>query len=97
MFTTIFKHLGIERRRAVFQQSFGGYLNRIISSLQGLILIPLYVFYLGEHIYGYWLATGGIIGWLGVVDIGIGGLIVQKISSSFGKKELDNAGQWFAT
>jgi len=93
----MFEHLGRIRKRAVLHQSFGGYLNRAITILQGLLLIPLYLHFLGETLYGYWLAVGGVIGWLGAVDMGISSVFIQKIGFAFSKDGKGRLGTWFAS
>jgi O-antigen/teichoic acid export membrane protein len=43
-------------------QAVGGYLNTTILIVQGLLLVPLYLRFLGPHDYGLWLASGGCSG-----------------------------------
>ncbi|WP_265943741.1 hypothetical protein [Dechloromonas sp. A34] len=62
----------VSRKRAITLQALGGYLNTGIQIVQGLILIPMYIHFLGLSLYGFWLSTGAILGMLGVMNLGLG-------------------------
>ena len=83
------------RKRATILQALGGYVNTGIIILQGLLLMPLYIRYLGADTYGLWLASGGILGMLGLINFGISSMLVQRIASAYGKNDLDQAGAYF--
>ena len=83
------------RRRAVAIQMVGGYVNKGIVIIQGLLLIPLYLHFIGDRMYGLWLASGGVLAWLGFMDIGIGGLLIQRVSSAYGMRDYEQAGNYF--
>lgn len=63
--------------------------------MQGLLLIPLYLQFVGAHLYGLWLASGGILGMLGVLNFGIGTMLVQRIANAYGQDDLQKAGAYF--
>ena len=83
------------RKRTTILQAFGGYALTGINIVQGLVLIPLYLHYIGVHIYGLWLASGGILGMLGLMNFGIGSILIQRIASFYGKKDLPQVGIYF--
>ena len=83
------------RKRAAMLQAVGGYANTGITVIQGLVLIPLYLHYIGAHIYGLWLASGGILTWLGFVDMGISGMFVQRIARAYGQRDIPGVGAYF--
>jgi O-antigen/teichoic acid export membrane protein len=83
------------RKRATILQAVGGYINTGIIILQGLLLMPLYIHYLGADTYGLWLASGGILGMLGLINFGISSMLVQRIASAYGKNDLAQAGAYF--
>jgi O-antigen/teichoic acid export membrane protein len=83
------------RKRATTLQAVGGYTLTGINIVQGLVLIPLYLYYIGGHTYGLWLASGGILGMLGVMNFGIGSILIQRIGSFYGKKDLPQVGVYF--
>ena len=51
--------------------AIGSYSILVVDIIQGLALVPLYISFLGERLYGFWLASGGIIAILGFLDLGI--------------------------
>jgi O-antigen/teichoic acid export membrane protein len=53
--------------------------------VQGLLLVPLYLRYLGAGLFGAWLGSGDILGWLAVLDMGVGSYMLQRISQSHGR------------
>lgn len=77
----------IGRVKSVLVQLSGGQLATLIVVIQGLVLFPMYLNYLGERTYGIWLATGGIISALSLMDFGIGRVISQKVADSYSKSE----------
>ena len=83
------------RKRATILQAVGGYALTGVNIVQGLVLIPLYLHYIGVHIYGLWLASGGILGMLGLMNFGIGSMLIQRIASFYGKKDLPQVGIYF--
>ena len=90
------KHLqNNSRRKATLVQLVGGNIDRLVMIVQGLIIIPLCVFYLGNYVYGVWLTVVSIIMWLDVFGVGISGLSNQRISYYYGKKELKTAADYF--
>jgi O-antigen/teichoic acid export membrane protein len=83
------------RRRAVIIQMVGGYVNKGIIIIQGLLLIPLYLHFIGVRMYGLWLASGGILAWLAFMDMGMGSLLIQRVSSAYGRREYNQTASYF--
>jgi O-antigen/teichoic acid export membrane protein len=83
------------RKKATLIQLIGGYLNTVIVVIQGLILIPLYINYIGLHTYGLWLASGGVIGMLGMINFGFGSMMIQRIASSYSSKDFAGISRYF--
>ena len=83
------------RRRAIAIQMAGGYVNKGIVIIQGLLLIPLYVHFIGDRMYGLWLASGGVLAWLSFIDMGIGGLLIQRVSSAYGRQDHKQVADYF--
>lgn len=76
-------------------QMVGGYVNTAIVIVQGLLLIPLYLHFIGAHLYGLWMASGGILGMLGVLNFGVGNMLIQRVANAYGKQDLSKAGANF--
>lgn len=85
----------IGRKRATTVLVIGGYVNTGIVIVQGLLLVPLYLHFIGAHLYGLWMASGGILGMLSMLNFGIGNMLVQRIASAYGQKESFKAGAYF--
>lgn len=83
------------RRRSTVLQAIGGYVNTGINVVQGLLLVPLFLKYIGSHTYGLWLASGGILGMLALMNFGVGSMLIQKIAGAYGKNDLVQAGMYF--
>lgn len=85
----------VSRKRATAVLAIGGYVNTGIQIVQGLLLIPLYLHFVGAHLYGLWMASGGILGMLGVLNFGISNMLVQRIANAYGRQDLPKAGLYF--
>jgi O-antigen/teichoic acid export membrane protein len=83
------------RRQAVTIQMVGGYLDKAVIIIQGFLLIPLYLHFIGDRMYGLWLASGGILVWLGFMDMGLSGILIQRVSHAYGSKEYARAADFF--
>lgn len=74
------------RRRGVIWYTAGGWIGNGILILQGFLLIPLYIHYLGTDLYGYWLASGGVLAWFSMVDVGSAAITRQRCAQAYGKQ-----------
>jgi O-antigen/teichoic acid export membrane protein len=83
------------RRKATLIQALGGYVNTGILIVQGLLLIPLYLYHIGAHTYGLWLASGGILGMMSLMNFGISSMLIQRVASSYGKQNYRQVGEYF--
>ena len=84
-----------ERKKAVIWHMTGGWLSNLILIVQGLLMIPLYLHYLGDRLYGFWLATGGVLALIAMVDVGASVVTLQRCAAAFGRKELASVTQYF--
>lgn len=85
------------RKKSVIVQVGLGYFSQIIAMVQGLFLIPLYLSYLGVTMYGLWLASGGVLAWLGFAELGLGTVAMQRMSDSYGKKNYSAVSEYFSS
>ena len=67
----------------------------IITIIRGLLFIPLYINFIGVRLYGLWLASGGVLVWLTMLDLGLGQGVAQRVASHYGKKDYEKTGQYF--
>lgn len=85
----------LSRKQAVYWHTAGGYVSNGIIMVQGLVLIPIYIKILGAPLYGYWLASGGILAWLTMVDIGGAAITRQRCAHAYGKGNLQKMVDYF--
>lgn len=83
------------RKKTVKILAIGNYAVLFLDMIQGLGFVPLYLAYFGERMYGLWLGTGGVIGVLSFLDLGIATLCIQRVASSYGKKDYKGIGLYF--
>ena len=63
----------------IFHYSSIGY-----SILSGIVLVPLYLRYIPDEVYGIWLAATNILFWIAIVDPGLSTVLMQKTSAAYG-------------
>lgn len=85
------------RRRGAVVMLVGGSVNMLLLMVQGLVLVPLYLRYLGSSTYGAWMASGDVLGWLAVLDLGIAGISAQRMSAAHGRRDYRAVGDYFGT
>lgn len=83
------------RKKAVIVQSVGGYINTIISMLQGLLLLPFYFKYITYEVYGLYITIVSIVTLTSIVNFGVGTMVMQRISSSYAKKDYKSVVDYF--
>jgi len=85
----------ISRKQATIILSIEGYIRYGVNILRGLVLIPFYLKYIDVSVYGHWLASGGLLTFITITDIGLSRGVIQRIAFSFGKKNTDDIGGYF--
>jgi len=68
----------VSRTKSAAVQFSGAMVLMVLSAVQGLILVPLYLYYIGGYLYGAWLAIAGSVILFGLADMGISSLVVQQ-------------------
>lgn len=85
------------RGRAFFAHAGLSYVYQGVVALQGFLLIPLYLRYLGSAYYGYWLATGGALFALTFVNLGLAPAINREIAARHAAGEHQLSAENFIT
>lgn len=75
------------RRRAAVVNLLFNYTGLVLSVVKNIALVPLYLHYFDLSTYGAWLATGNVLGILGLVDGGFGIVLSQRLASSWGRDD----------
>lgn len=74
----------------------GGYLGLALTVVQGLVMVPLYLRYIGPGMYGAWLASGDVLGWLALLNMGIAGVVTQRMAAAHGRGDRPVLGEYYA-
>ena len=72
----------------IFQ--YGWVLTNVFNSI---LLLPLYLKNIDPNTLGIWLATGAILGWMTLVDPGVGEVLQQRIAELRGRAEKQEIGK----
>ncbi|HVF81128.1 MAG TPA: hypothetical protein VM884_04315 [Flavisolibacter sp.] len=72
----------------VFQ--YGWVLTNIFNSI---LLTPLYLKNIDNNTLGIWWATGAVLGWMTLVDPGVGEVLQQRIAELRGRNENEEVGK----
>lgn len=73
------------------------YVSIALVIVKGIILVPLYLHYINARLYGAWLATGSIVAYFGLLDFGLSNVVVQRVASIFGQKDIEHLGYVIGT
>jgi len=79
----------VSRRRAAMGNILTNYIMLIIVLINGVVLVRLYTQRIPDKLYGAWLAVGGLLGWLQLVDPGFSKALQQRVAITFGELDLD--------
>ena len=69
------------KRRAVITAMLFNYANIGFLIVTNLIMVPVYLHYVGQHAYGIYLGISASVGMLAVMECGLGIVVMQKASS----------------
>ena len=86
----------VNRTRAAGAVLLGTGGSLAVSLAQAVFLIPLCLHYLGPRLYGAWLASGELLVWAQLLDLGLSGLLMHRIGSAAGAGDVDRASEWFS-
>src|SRR5262249_5630350 len=68
-------------RTSRFLRGLGiGYLNLVITTVAGFFLTRFYLHHLGQVNYGYWLVASQLLGFAGLLDLGVVALLPREVA-----------------
>lgn len=85
----------IGRRRAALGTFAGASANMLVASLQAIVLMPLYLRCVGDHLYGAWMASGEILVWMLAFDAGIPNVVTQRVAAAHAAEDYAACGRAF--
>jgi Na+-driven multidrug efflux pump len=76
---------------------FFNYAATVVSIINGLAIIPFYLKFIENGLFGAWLATGNILVWLTIVEPGVGDVLQQRVAAAIGLNDKVNAGKYITS
>lgn len=73
--------------------SLAGVLYYFISTATAFVMAPFLVHHLGNGGYGFWELIMGLVGYLGVLDLGVAPAVMRHVALAWGKGDKDNVVQ----
>ena len=73
-------------RIAALTASFN-YIQYALAIASGLVLVPLTIGAIGARSYGLWLATGELLGYAGMVELGVLGVLPWMVAEADGRRD----------
>jgi O-antigen/teichoic acid export membrane protein len=81
------------RRESTISLLVGNQVLFLINIVRNVVLIPVYLMYLDDALFGAWLALTSAVSFLWLADLGINGLIVQRTGQYYGAKDWESLGR----
>ncbi|MDQ8195593.1 hypothetical protein QEH59_14260 [Coraliomargarita sp. SDUM461004] len=69
------------------------WIDQFVLIVTGIVLVPMYLKAFGDHIYGIWLATGGVIAWVAMFNVAT--VSGQRSAAACGAKKFIRAITYF--
>jgi O-antigen/teichoic acid export membrane protein len=73
------------------------YVNTAAGIISNLVLIPLYLQYLGQENYGLWITISGVVSYLSLLNLGITQTTSNRFGTAVARREPSRARAVFAT
>ncbi len=88
---------GQERSVRTKRNIAGLFLLRGASNVINLVLVPMTLVYLNQTQYGIWLTLSSIIGWVSMMDVGLGNGLRNGVAKSLAMNETTTARKLIST
>jgi O-antigen/teichoic acid export membrane protein len=75
-------------RKAAVTAAFA-YAQFGVAILAGIVLVPLTLHYVGARSWGLWLASGELLGYAGMADLGVLGVLPWMVAEADGRQDRD--------
>jgi O-antigen/teichoic acid export membrane protein len=76
------------RRRATTWNLAFAYGSVALALVRNLALVPIFLHFIEAREYGAWLATGGVLAYLLMLDFGLMGVLQQRAAEAYGSSDL---------
>jgi O-antigen/teichoic acid export membrane protein len=81
----------------VFWNLVFSYGTTILVLVKTLFFVPWYLHHIPFKEYGAWLATGGVLSFLTIMDFGLTGVLTQQSASAYGANDKKRLGELIGT
>ena len=88
---------GGSRNNAIIKNIKWSSLMRIASIGINLLLVPVLISYLGSDQYGVWLTISSLLGWSGLLDLGMGNGLKNSVARSLAEGDQQAARSFVST
>jgi O-antigen/teichoic acid export membrane protein len=85
------------RNKAVLKNIGWSSVMRIASICINLILVPVLITFLGSDQYGVWLTISSLLGWSGLLDLGLGNGLKNSVARSLSQNDTYAARSFVST
>lgn len=75
----------------------GSTASAVVAAVQALVLMPMYLHYIGPKVYGAWLASGEMLVMMLAFDMGIPNLLIQRVGAALAANDRRLIGAYFGT
>ena len=95
--TTTDEGRSLERYRRIVMGTAASLLGRLVTTLAGLVVVPMAIGYLGKDRYGLWVAASSLAAWVVLLDPGLSAGLLNGIAESEGRDDRPRARALFST
>jgi O-antigen/teichoic acid export membrane protein len=85
------------RHRTLILGSALSVLSVAVTTLVGFFLMPFLVHQLGDRMYGYWALVGAVLGYYGILDLGITPAVSFQVAKAIGKGDKESPNRTLST
>lgn len=80
--------------RKLIRSGASGLASLVVASLAALVVMPYVIHNLGERNSGFWILTGTLLGYFGMLDLGLSRAVTRYVSQALGKENREEADRW---
>lgn len=97
MLHKIFNYSGNSRNKNLFKSISVSFIAKGLSVLCNFLFVPITIDYINPTQFGIWLTLSSIIGWVSLLDIGLGNGLKNGLGEAFAKKDNEIARVYTST
>ncbi|MGA9041490.1 MAG: oligosaccharide flippase family protein [Terriglobales bacterium] len=87
----------MKQHRIVLLGSALSVVSVVVTTVVGFFLMPFLVHGLGDRMYGYWALVGAVLGFYGILDLGISPAVAFQLAKAIGKGDGESPNRTLST